>query len=267
MGTLTYKNAVSATASLNMGSAAQIGRSAFEARHILPDVALQMGVAYEAQSILSQNSGIVQALENTMNFASKLDSIGGSGILDRLDWMQNSGLAAALERDADYQSQIARTLDEMQSSFKDAVSCSGATGNISSAVMGLSSVIQNEIPNHSVIADICRAMSSGFELRESVPQVDKDILCDVADKVLSRPEEWTLDSAADAIAKEYDSEIEKQISNLQPGIKESLNVRESETVVPQAKKIDALMLGWIQNYKVSEFKHSPYRVIRRRQSR
>lgn len=242
IGSMAYENVGTIADQMNLG----VASSAFEARHVLPDVALQLGVAAEAQSIMSQNLGIVQALENTMSYASKLGSIGSSGVLGHLDWIQDNGLAAALGRNIDYQSQIARTLDLLQSSFKEAVNYSDALGSMSSAIIGLSSVIRNAVPDHSVIADICGAMSSSWDLWESVPQVDKDILCDVADKVLSRPEEWTLDSAAEAIANEYDFEIEKQVSNIQPAVKESLNAGGSVTELPQTQKIDAEKIrDWI----------------------
>lgn len=57
IGSMAYENVGTIADQMNLG----VASSAFEARHVLPDVALQLGVAAEAQSIMSQNLGIVQA--------------------------------------------------------------------------------------------------------------------------------------------------------------------------------------------------------------
>lgn len=93
VGAPSYINDASAVNSLDI---AQSALSDFETRHIIPDAALQFSVAFEAGSIMSQNSGIARALENTMNLTSKLSSVDGTRVVDSLNWIQNSGLVAVL---------------------------------------------------------------------------------------------------------------------------------------------------------------------------
>ena len=237
-GILAYQNVVSATTSLNMGGVLQSGLSTFEVRHIVPDIAIQTSVAPEADSIMKQNFGIVQALENTMNFSSKFNSLGGMEISERLDWLQNSGLVAALERNNMYQSQIAQAVEALQVPIKDALNNQHVMDNLSEVVMGLSGVVKNAMLNHhSIIADICKIMPSHMTLWDGEIQVDQKILCSAADRVLARTEEWTLDSASEAIAKEYDFEVDKKNKNTQTNITESRD--DSEALLPQTRKLDA----------------------------
>ena len=183
VGAPSYINDASAVNSLDI---AQSALSDFETRHIIPDAALQFSVAFEAGSIMSQNSGIARALENTMNLTSKLSSVDGTRVVDSLNWIQNSGLVAVLEKNNMYQSQIAQAVEAIQTPFKVALDYQESVKNLSTGIMGLSNIVKNTISTHSVISDICKVMPSHMNLWNGEIQVNQEVLCNAADRVFAR---------------------------------------------------------------------------------
>lgn len=240
VGAPSYINDASAVNSLDI---AQSALSDFETRHIIPDAALQFSVAFEAGSIMSQNSGIARALENTMNLTSKLSSVDGTRVVDSLNWIQNSGLVAVLEKNNMYQSQIAQAVEAIQTPFKVALDYQESVKNLSTGIMGLSNIVKNTISTHSVISDICKVMPSHMNLWNGEIQVNQEVLCNAADRVFARTEEWTLDSVSEAIVKEYDSEVDKQNQNVQIDKAESVNC--SAAVSPQTQLDAEKVRDWI----------------------
>lgn len=159
------------------------------------------------QDFISGYGGVAQAVSS---YARHIGQLGLAGSLKPsydIDWLQKSGLQEALERNHVFENQIARTLDIATPLLEGIDRNHSIVDSMSSAVMGLSGILQTASPSRPVIADICKGIPAALSVWESASQIDTGLLCDIADRVLSRNQEWTLDSATAEITQEYDREI------------------------------------------------------------
>lgn len=152
---------------------------------------------------LDRFSQIEEALAVRMNL---LDGLDFTGHLDGL-----GNLGSVLDNNYFESSKgIAQALDSLSMVFTDDQRFNSA---ISSGISSLAAALQNTGAS-SFVSELYNAVPSfATAIERILPDVDFDMLGRITENVLSRPEEWDIDNASEAIAWEYEQERDLSYKN------------------------------------------------------